>query len=89
MSGPQGDRWTAEIRAQHDITHKETGFMKQVTYTNAAAGNAAGVARLRPGHGICAQWQAGGTRAGTFVTGMSVDLTESKYHVRWPGEPSS
>jgi hypothetical protein len=94
MGGPQGDRWTAETEAQHPTTPmldptKETGSMKQSPYTNAAAGSAAGVARLRAGHGICAYpWHLGGQRTNP-VNGMNVDLTESKYHFRWPGGPSS
>jgi hypothetical protein len=64
--------------------------MKQPIYTNAAGNAAAGVARLRPGRGASAyQWHLGGTCAGIHVAGMTVDITESKLHFRWPGAPSS
>ena len=63
----------------------------QTTFATATAGFAAGVARLRADHGICAySWHLGGQRrAGNPVSGMNVDLTESKIHNRWPGGPSS
>jgi hypothetical protein len=63
----------------------------QTTFATATAGSAAGVARLRPDHGICAYpWHLGGQRrAGNPVSGMNVDLTESKIRNRWPGGPSS
>ena len=65
---------------------------KQTTnFATANAGAAAGVARLRSAHGICAYpWHLGGQqRAGNPVSGMNVDLTESKIRNRWPGGPSS
>jgi hypothetical protein len=69
---------------------EETGSMKQPIYTNAAGIAAAGVARLRPGRGVCAyQWHLGATNVGNHVAGMTVDITESKLHFRWPGAPSS
>jgi hypothetical protein len=64
--------------------------MKQPSYTNAAGAHAAGVARLRPGRDVCAYpWHVGGTRAGNAIAGMTVVITESKLHFRWPGDPSS
>ena len=63
--------------------------MKQAILAIATAGPSAGSARLRSAHGICAyQWHIGAERAGNPVTGMNVDLTESKFHSRWPGSPS-
>jgi hypothetical protein len=64
--------------------------MKQTILAIATAGSAVGGARPRPGHGICAYpWHLRGERAGNPVTGMNVDLTESKFHSRWPSSPSS
>jgi hypothetical protein len=63
--------------------------MKQALYTNAAEVLAAGVARPRPGRGICAYpWHLGDTRPGGTKAGMNA-ITESKLHFRWPGDPSS
>jgi hypothetical protein len=65
--------------------------MKQPMSINAIAAPAAGLARLRPGQGICAYpWHIGDdTRAPRSNDGMTVVLTESKLHFRWPGDPSS
>jgi hypothetical protein len=64
--------------------------MYQATYTNAAAVHAAGVARLGTGRGTCAYpWSRGDVRARQAFAGMNVDITESKLHHRWPGDPSS
>jgi hypothetical protein len=64
--------------------------VKQTIFATAIRQTAAGVARPRPAHGICAYpWHLGGERADNPVAGMNVDLTESKTHNRWPGGPSS
>ena len=58
--------------------------------TNAAAGihAAAGVARLQTELGACAYpWHVGVSRAG-HSDNRNVMITESKFHHRWPVEPS-
>jgi hypothetical protein len=63
--------------------------MKQTILAIATGRASADAARLRADHGICAYpWHIGGERPGNPVSGMNVDLTESKFHSRWPGAPS-
>jgi hypothetical protein len=64
--------------------------MKQSLLLTAAQASAAGEARLRAGLGNCAYpWHVGDSRARDLFAGMNVVITESKTHLRWPGDPPS
>jgi hypothetical protein len=94
MGGRTGDRPSAETVRNTEVNDADEGgeTMKQPTLISTAMhADLAGVARLRPAHGICAYpWHIGdAARATRPNAGTSVVDTESKLRFRWPGDPSS
>lgn len=90
MSGRKAPATERKRLRTTDRSDPERRPMKQSLAHLAANATAAGGARLRPGQGNCAYpWHVGeSTRARDFA-GMTVVITESKLHFRWPGDPSS